>query len=92
MGKITDSPDMPKPRATADLRFDNKAKIKPQGFNDFSVNDVVTVTITGKIKSVSEYQYEDGGGDKNLSVRMTSCVIGKGDSRQSSVGYQSDKD
>jgi len=82
----------PKPRAEADLRFDSDAKVQPQGFNSLGIDDAVTITLTGKIKSLSSYVYSDDDGSKNICVELKSCLIGKGDTKETGTAYQSDKD
>lgn len=81
-----------KPRSEADLRFESDAKVQPQGFNNLEIDQDVTITITGKVKSLSSYAYREGDGSKSLSVELKSCSIGKGDVKKTGVGYQSDKD
>ena len=71
--------------ATISLNFPNGAKAQPNSFNDLSVGDTVTITVIGKIKSISMCDYSDGYGDKDLRLHISKCVIGKhGDS---SVSY-----
>lgn len=82
----------PKPRSEADLRFESDAKVQPQGFNNLEIDQEITITITGKVKSLSSYAYREGDGSKSLSVELKSCSIGKGDAKETGVGYQSDKD
>lgn len=88
----TISEGKPIPRSEADLRFDEKSKVQPKGFKDLEIDEMVTITVTGKVKSLSAYQYRKGEGNKNLSIQLSSCVIGKGNVKESGVGYQSDKD
>uniref|UniRef100_A0A6M3K2P2 Uncharacterized protein n=1 Tax=viral metagenome TaxID=1070528 RepID=A0A6M3K2P2_9ZZZZ len=81
-----------KPRSEADLRFETDSKIQPKGFSNLEINEDVTITLTGKIKSLSMHEYREGDGSKSLLVELKSCTIGKGDAKSTGVGYQSDKD
>jgi len=86
------SEEKARPRSEADLRFENDAKVQPKGFSNLEINEDVTITLTGKIKSLSMSEYREGDGSKSLSVELKSCIIGKGDAKETGVSYQSDKD
>jgi hypothetical protein len=62
--------------ATANFYFPKKAKVQPQKFTDLEINDVITVTVTGKVKSLS--MHDDGDyANKDFRLNITKMVIGK---------------
>lgn len=71
-----------KPRrdpATANFHFPKKAKAQPNGFNDLNVKDEVTITVKGKIKSLSFDDNEEDWGGKDIRINITKIIIGQND-------------
>jgi hypothetical protein len=78
--------DKPSP-SSADFNFPKGAKYQPKGFGNLKINDSVTITVKGKVKSLSIREGQDYGG-KDFRLDIESCVIGNDDGDK--VNYESE--
>jgi len=85
MSKVTSERSAQEP-SNARFDFPKKAKVQPKGFNDLNIGDMVTVTVRGKLKSISMRDNYEGWGGKDFSINITSCIIGEHD--DSGVNYK----
>ena len=61
-------------KTSVSFYFREKAKIKPKGFNDMSINDNITVIVKGKVNSISEDKSKWDPG-KRFAMEIKSCEI-----------------
>lgn len=66
------------------LSFPEKSKVQPDGMDGLSLQEEVTVIITGKVSSISAYSGE--WGSRSLGVDIDSCRIESGKDEAMGLG------
>jgi hypothetical protein len=84
--KSTDQPVgiKPNPAPSLNLSFPEKSKINPEGMDGLSLQDEVTVIVTGKVSSISAYSGE--WGSRSLGLDIESCRIESGKDQAMGLG------
>lgn len=59
-------------KSTMNLYFPEKAKVQPENFPGLSIDEEATITIKGKLRSLSISDYDKS---KSIGLDLTSCTI-----------------
>lgn len=59
-------------KSTVNLNFPEKSKVQPENFAGLSIDEEATITIKGKLRSLS---ISDWDKSKSISLDLTACTI-----------------